>query len=494
MAVSVGLVTLFTVTCLSTKAVLLPDMDMGQVTVSISTPTGTEVEQTNDITERIARIVEDNVPELDSMYYIARPESSSVNLKLVGRSDRSRTSVQIANDLRPLMQDIAGCEVTVSASDMGGMLSGSDISVDITGNDYQTLGVIANDLAQQIGALPDAVEVTTSLARQVPQVQVTMKREVASQYGLTAATVGAAVRSELTGATATRVTINNKELNVVVRGNGESANNLEALRSMSVSTPLGGSVPLSTVANVDVVLAPQTINRTDQSRRVSVTGSTISGNTTAMTGQINKILANYALPEGYNAEISGAYTDMMDSFGDLILALVVALGLVYFVLASQFESFIMPVIVMMILPVAFTGALFALPVTGRDLSMISLVSLIMLAGTVVNASIILVDYIKQRRERGESREEAILNACPLRVRPVLMTTMTTVLAMVPMALAIGDTNEMMGDMGITMISGMVISTLITLVFTPVYYSVIDNLSRLFTRKKAKQPQIVETAE
>ena len=147
----------------------------------------------------------------------------------------------------------------------------------------------------------------------------------------------------------------------------------------------------------------------------------------------------------------------------------------------------MPVIVMMILPVAFTGALFALPVTGRDLSMISLVALIMLAGTVVNASIILVDYIRQRRERGESRQEAILHACPLRIRPVLMTTLTTILALVPMALGIGDTNEMMSDMGITMISGMVISTVITLIFTPVYYSVIDNLSHIFRRKPKSVP-------
>ncbi len=225
----------------------------------------------------------------------------------------------------------------------------------------------------------------------------------------------------------------------------------------------------------------------NQARQISVTGDTISGDTTAMTAQIQEILDNYTLPDGYTAQISGAYTDMMDSFSDLLLALVVALGLVYFVLASQFESFLMPVIVMMILPVAFTGALFALPVTGRDLSMISLVALIMLAGTVVNASIILVDYIRQRRERGESREEAILHACPLRIRPVLMTTLTTILALVPMALGIGDTNEMMSDMGITMISGMVISTVITLIFTPVYYSVIDNLSHIFRRKPKSVP-------
>ena len=250
-----------------------------------------------------------------------------------------------------------------------------------------------------------------------------------------------------------------------------------------VASAYGGYVPLSSVAEVNVELAPQSITRVNQSRQITVTGDTISGNTTAMTKQIKEILAEYPMPEGYTAESGGSYADMMDSFSDLLLALLVALGLVYFILASQFESFLMPVIVMMILPVAFAGALFALPLTGRDLSMISLVALIMLAGTVVNASIILVDYIQTRRARGESREEAILNACPLRIRPVMMTTLTTILAVVPMALGMSGAAEMMADMGVTMISGMVVSTVITLLFTPVYYSVIDNISHIFHRRK-----------
>ena len=178
---------------------------------------------------------------------------------------------------------------------------------------------------------------------------------------------------------------------------------------------------------------------------------------------------------------------MMENFSDLGLALIVSVGLVYFVLASQFESFVMPVIIMMILPIAFAGALFALPLTGKDLSMISLVSLIMLAGTVVNASIVLVDYIKQRRDRGETREGAILHACPLRIRPVLMTTLTTILALVPTALGMtGKMNEMMSDMGTTMIAGMLVSTVITLLFTPVYYCVIDDLTHRRERRKAKK--------
>ena len=486
MVASVALVLFFSVCCLTTNMVLLPSMDMGQVSITISMPIGSQVDETTVIADRVAEIAQRETPELTSIYYTTQAETATVSLTLTEKSQRNRSSDDVADALRPYLQDIAGCEISITASDMTAMMGGSEISVDITGEDYSTLSMIAGDLASQISALPDAVEVSTTVADQVPQVEVTMNREAASMYGLTAATVGAAVRSELTGATATTVTIDNKVLDVVVRGDGAAAESLDALRSMPVASPRGGYVPLSAIANVNVVQAPQTINRVNQSRQVSITGSTLSGDLTAMTKEINAILNAYQMPEGYTAEISGSYTEMMESFSDLLLALVVALGLVYFVLAAQFESFLMPVIIMMILPVAFSGALFILPVTGRDMSMIALVALIMLAGTVVNNSIILVDYIKIRRDMGESREEAILKACPLRIRPVMMTTITTVIAMIPMALAMGNTLEMMSDMGLTMMSGMTISTIITLVFTPVYYSVIDNMVLRFTEKRKQK--------
>ena len=488
MLVSVGLVVFFVGCCLTTNMVLLPSMDMGQISITISTPIGSQVDETTAIADRVAAIAQENVPELESIYYTSQAESASVALILSDKSDRDRSSDEVADSLRPLLRNIAGCEMTITSSDMTALMGGDEISLDITGDDYDTLAMIAADLTERIGALEDAVDVTNSVAEQVPQVKVTMNREAAAQYGLTAAQVGAAVRDQLTGSTATTVTIDNKELDVVVKGDGSAAESLDALRSMSIATAMGGYVPLSSVANVEVVQAPQTINRVNQSRQVSITGSTLSGDITAMTASINQILDAYQLPEGYTVSISGSYEEMMDSFTDLLLALLVALGLVYFVLAAQFESFAMPVIIMMILPVAFSGALFALPLTGRDLSIISMVSLIMLAGTVVNNSIILVDYIKIRRERGESREDAILKACPLRIRPVMMTTLTTVLAMVPMATAMGDTLEMMSDMGVTMMSGMIISTIVTLLFTPVFYSVIDSISHGFGRKKRKKLQ------
>lgn len=494
MLISVALVVLFAATIVNTKMVLIPAMDQGTVSIDISLPVGSEVEQSAAIAQKVAAAVEEHVPETRDMYYLAEGQSVTFGVNLVDRAERTRSSFDVEDALRPILNDIPGCKISVSASGSMAGFSGSDISVHITGDDYAMLSLLADDLTRQISALPDAIEVENSLSQQVTQVRVRMNRDTAAQYGLTAASVGSAVRAELTGVTATAVTIDNQEYNVMVKGDGSTASSLDALKSMPVPTPVGGSVPLSSVANVTLEEAPQTISRDNQHRQVTITGSTLSGDTAAITKQINAILDGFAMPQGYTAETAGGYEDMIENFSDLLLALAGALLLVYFVLAVQFESFAMPVIVMMILPVAFLGALFALPVTGRDLSMLSLVALIMLAGTVVNASILLVEYIKVRRRMGESREEAILQACPLRIRPILMTTLTTVLAMLPMALGWGQANEMLSDMGIVMISGMVISTLITLIFTPVYYSVIDQLSHSFSRRKKQSRPAASEAQ
>jgi len=476
MLASVALLAAFVVIIASSQMSLLPDMDMGMIQINASTPIGSSLEDNVNICEKISAVVEENVDELDSFYYIASDSQVQVEVNLVGKSERDQSTTEVVKELRGKLADIAGAEITVSSMDMGAMMTGEEISVAVNGEDYDTLLMITNELSGMISSLPDAVDISTSASEQIPQVHVTINRQAASQYGLTAAAIGAAVRSELTGSTATTVTINNKDIDVVVKGDGFSGTSLDALRSMPVSSNYGGSVPLSSVASVDVVLSPNTITRSNQQRQITITGATVSGSTAGVSRDIQKILDSYTFPDGYSASIGGEYEDMMENFSDLGLAILVAVGLVYFVLASQFESFVMPVMIMMILPLAFAGALVILPVTGNNVTMISLVALIILSGTVVNASIILVDSIKQRRDAGAERSEAILEACPLRVGPVLMTTLTTILALVPMALGLGEANEMLSSMGLAMISGMSISTVITLLFTPVYYCVIDNLT------------------
>ncbi|MBQ6058917.1 MAG: efflux RND transporter permease subunit [Clostridia bacterium] len=483
--VSLALVCFFGIVSVSVGAELLPDMDQGAVTVDVSMPLGSELVETAAIADRISPIILENVPELDDFYYSASSSSASFVVNLVELKDRQRSAREIADDLRTHLTDIAGCSITVDSSSTASMLTGSQISVRLTGDDYDRLSGLADQLVQRISQLPDAINVESSAARRTPQVNIAINREKAAGFGLTPATIGAAVRSELTGASSTTLHLGGKEIEISIKGDSVSSTSLDALRAMPLSTPYG-FVPLELVADVEVELAPLSISRRNQSRVITVSGSTLSGDTVAMTQSIHAILENFPLPEGYFAETSGSYEDMVETFRTLGRALIIAIGLVYFVLASQFESFLMPIIIMMVLPIAFLGGVFGLPVTGQKISMVAIIGIIMLSGVVVNACIVLVDYINIRRSRGEPREEAILNACPRRVRPVLMTTLTTILGLMPMVFDRGEGAELMAGMAIVMVVGMLVSTVVTLFFTPIYYSLLDDFSHLGQRRREKK--------
>ena len=484
MVASCGLLVAFGLSIFLAGFELIPDIDQSTLSVSISLPVGSETEEAERVAEAVTEVVLDTIPELESVYYTTGGGTLSsmtgggptVGVNLIPMDDRDRSAAEIARQLRLDLADIAGAELSVSSAGVMDMsaLTGSAISLTLSGNDYDALTETSERLTRALAEIPDAVEVTSSASEQVPEVNVTLRREVATQYGLTAATVGSAVRSQLTGTTATTLKVDGEEISVVVRGDSNSGSSLDALRSMPITTPLGSSVPLGLIAEITVDLAPQSILRVNQSRTITITGDSASGDSVAIAEAVEKVVEEFQAPEGVQIEIGGENTEMISAYMDMGYALVVALGLVFFVLASQFESFLMPVIIMMILPVSLIGSLFLLPFFGMKVSLLAFVGVIMLAGVVVNSSIVLVDYIKIRRGRGEDKETAILNACPRRVRPVLMTTLTTILGLLPMVFGTGEGGEIMQPMSLVMITGLVISTAVTLLFTPIYYSLLDS--------------------
>lgn len=478
---------------------LIPEMDEGEVSVTVSMPNGSTMEDTAAIEDRIAAIAVDTIPELEQIYYstgsstsiMSSSSGASVTISLVDLDQRDRSSADIAKQLRHDLQDIAGCELTVSTSSTMSMSTDSDISVELTGDDYDQLAETADDLANQISALPDAINVESSAGEQTPRVAVKINRENASRFGLNAATIGGLVRGELTGSTATTLRMNGEEYDVTVAGDEDVATSLDALRSMQIPTMTGGTVPLSMVADVYTELSPQSIVRKNQKETVTITGESESGDSNAIKTAVDDIVAKYELPDGVEVgEGDTAASQIAETTGTLMLALAVAIVLVYFILATQFNSFSLPIAIMLILPIGLLGSMILLWPTGNHVSMVALLGVIILAGTVVNSSIVLIDYTLQRRQRGEDKNTAILNACPRRVRPVLMTAMTTILGLVPMVCSSGEGSEMMKPMGVVMMTGMVISTIATLFITPVYYSLTDSvaarLSGLF--KKIKLPK------
>lgn len=481
---------------------LIPETDQGQISVSISMPNGSTMEDTAAIQDRIAGIVMDTVPETKQIYYstgdstsiMSSASGASVTVSLVDLDKRDRSAQEVTKQLRRDLADIAGCEITVSASESMGMSTDSDISVELTGSDYDQLADTANDLVQKIEAIPDAINVESSAGEQTPRVAVKVRRENASRFGLTPAAIGGLVRGELTGSTATTLRMNGEEYDVTVSGDEDVATSLDSLRSMQLPTATGGNVPLSSVADVYTELSPQSIVRKNQKETVTITGESESGDANAITEKVNALLDSYEAPEG--VEIGNGDTmasQMAETTGSLMLALAVAIALVYFILATQFNSFALPIAIMLILPIGLLGSMILLAPTGNHVSMVALLGVIILAGTVVNSSIVLIDYTLQRRERGEDKNTAILNACPRRVRPVLMTALTTILGLVPMVFSGGEGSEMMKPMGIVMMTGMVVSTIATLFITPVYYSLTDSVAerlkklvRLPHRKNGKR--------
>ena len=482
-AVTFGICVISVVSIALAGSELIPEMDQGQISVSVGMPNGSTMEETAAIQDRIVAIAEETIPEMEQVYYstgssssvMSSTSGSSVTITLADLEDRDRSSNEVASQLRRDLADIAGCEITVSASSMS-VGEGSDISLQLTGEDYDQLAEAANGLAAEIEALPDAINVESSAGEQVPRVAVKINRENASRFGLTASTIGALVRGELTGSTATTPRMGGEEDAVTVSGDETLTQDIDALKSLQLPSAAGGTVPLSMVADVYTELSPQTIERIDQYETVTITGESESGDSVGITAAVDALLADYQLPEGVEIEEGDtAASSIAETTQSLMTALMVAILLVYFILASQFNSFVLPVAIMLILPIGLLGSMMLLWPTGYKVSMVALLAVIILAGTVVNSSIVLVDYILQRRERGEDKDTAILNACPRRVRPVLMTALTTILGLVPMVFSGGEGSEMMRPMGIVMMTGMVISTIATLFITPVYYSITDSI-------------------
>ena len=499
---ALGIFVLSTIACMViicfAGVTLIPAMDQSTVSITANLPIGSELYECEEIGDKIVEIVYKEVPEkiLESVSYSSGggsfmssltggAGSVSVTVNLVSKTKRSESVDDISNMLREKLADIAGAEISVSSSGMMDMssLSGDAISLSISGNNYTELLNVTNDLVNEISKIPDAIEVESSASDQTSQINVYINRENASRFGLTSATIGTSVYSELSGSTKTELKVDGDEIDINVMGDTRLTKSIDELKNLLITTPAGGNVPLGLVADVKVELAPLSIARSNQSRTITITGDSLSDNAASITQEVNKIIDNYNFPKGITVEQNGEMANIEETFGTLLYALIVALGLVYFVLAVQFESFIMPIIIMLILPLGLLGSLVGLPLTGNPISMPAFIGVIMLAGVVVNSSIILVDYIRIRRDRGEDKNTAILNACPLRIRPVLMTTLTTILGLVPMAVGWGEGSEMMAPMAIVMITGMILSTIVTLLFTPVFYSVIDTITEKFRIKE-----------
>ena len=472
----------------------MASMDEGVATISVDLPNGTDLDTTEETTLEVLYRLQD-IPEADVVYanvgsgmLSSGTNSASITMNLVDAKDRKRSTEEVCDDIEKLLADIPGADITVSSSDSAmGSLASADVTMNVYGYDAATLVDVEDELIDKLSQVDGLSDVEGSTGDTVPEAKVTIDRAKASQYGITTASVAGALSTAISGSTATQYKLDGTEIDVVIRYDTNSVNYLTDLNNLTVTSAYGTQVPLSDVATVTMDESATTIMRENQKNYITISANADNMSTSEAQKLVEKAMADIELPDGCTYQFSGMMEKMNDTFRSLEIAMVVAVLLVYMIMASQFESLRYPFIVMFSMPLAITGAILGLLITGNTITMPAMMGFVMLIGMVVNNGIVLVDYTNQLMDRGMNCYDALTSAGPRRLRPILMTTLTTVLGMVPMALATSEGSEMMQALAIAVIFGLTLSTVVTLIFIPVLYMWMNERKRKSNaRKTAKR--------
>lgn len=474
-----------------------PTVDQGQIEIEVSLPKGSSFSETLEAVQKVEKIVSE-IPEVEMVWASiggqqlgmimggSARDQGSITAVLKPLGQRNRTTQQVGEEIRQKVKEIAGCQIQVNASGgfagLGLGIMGASISISIKGQDLSVLKKIADDVVEIVSNVPGTREVRSSFEEGRPELRIVIDRQRASQYGLNVAMISSAVQSQLQGVVATRYKEEGTEIDVRVQLPDDGLFKAQHVENLMVTSPLGVSVPLKSVARFEYAQGPVRIERHDQSRVVTVSGSYEGRSFGDVMKDIQERLDDYPLPEGYFIEYGGEQEQLLQAFSDLRLVLVLGVVLVYMIMASQFESLIHPFTVMFTVPLAFTGGLMGLLIAGKPLSVPAFLGFIMLVGIVVNNGIVLVDYINRLRENSVNLKPAIVQAGVTRLRPVLMTSLTTILGLLPLALGLGESSELQVPLAVTVMSGLTFSTFLTLVVIPVIYSLIDDFGKWISRK------------
>lgn len=481
----------------------IPKMDQGMITITAKLPPGTVLEETEKLAKQIEKTAMET-PEFDMLYSsvgggASGPVGNSASsnriemfMFLVDLEKRERSSEQVVIELREKLNSLAGAEIVVK--EMAGMDTGAPIQVNLRGDDLAVMDDISQIIAGEIKSIPGAVNVETSLDAKQQEYQVVVDPQLASLYGLNTSQILSVVRTAFDGEKATTYRTGEDEIDVRIKLPEEYKEDIGYLERLRITTPGGANIPLSSVATLVKEDVPQTIKRADQTKEVQITGDISGRDLGSIMKDVQAKIDKIQLPEGYYVQVGGQSEDMAESFTSLGLALILSIVLVYMVMAAQFESLLSPFIIMFSIPPTFIGVVVGLLIMNTALSVMALIGYILLIGIVVNNAIVLIDFVDQLRKDGMERNQAILKAGPVRLRPILMTTLSTILAILPLAFGGGSGNEGQAPMAIVVAFGLGFSTLITLVLIPVVYTLFDDLKQKvknFKRKKTSSKPSVQ---
>lgn len=470
------------------KTEFFPHSDGGRLSIDITLPVGTAQATTAQTAASIYEDIIELVPEVKILNYtfgqadtdnaFASMQNNgthviSMNIDLGSVDERERSTAEIADVVRGVLANYPQIRKGV-VTEGGGMMGGaSSIKLEIYGYDFNKTDRIAKYLQSQMVEHRDIFsQVTLSRDEYTPELQMDFDRTKLALNGLTSATAGAAFSAAMAGSVASYYREDGDEYNIRVRYAPEFRSSIEDIENITITTPAGKTVKMRELGTIKETSVPPTIERKDRERYISV--SAVLANGAALSDAValsQSIIDDTDIPSDISVEIAGDYEDQQDMFGDLLVLMILIVILVYMVMASQFESFMSPFVIMFSLPFALVGVILGLSITGTPLGVMSMIGIIILLGIVVKNGIVLIDYTILLRERGMGVVEASVKAAQSRLRPILMTTLTTVLGMLPMAIGIGEGSEMWKSLGMTVCWGLTISTVVTLVLIPTVYCI-----------------------
>jgi HAE1 family hydrophobic/amphiphilic exporter-1 len=468
-----------------------PTYDSGEFNINVMAPAGTSIERSKELMAQVEKEVM-AIPELESAYMVVGTNRqvyrSMVGIRLVDSSKRSRSMMQIMDSLRVQFRNVKGLKVSVSTGQSQGRGDSRPIQVALRGPELDTLNQYANTLAEKIKQIPGTTDVDISSEQSEPEVQVKFDPNRLGDVGLDATAAGKAVQIAFLGSTAkNQYNVADSDYDIRVQLKQENRLSLEDVANLRISGQ-HGFVRLGDIAEVKLSSGPTQIDREDRQRQVIVYANAVGTSPGEVIAKVKEFIPGLNLPMGYTHKLVGQAQMMESSFKEISKALILAVVLIYMVLAAEFESFIHPLTIMLSLPFSLVGAVLGLLIAGNTINIMSLIGVIMLMGLVTKNAILLVDYANQQREQGVPIIEALVEAGSVRLRPILMTTMAMIFGMLPIALGIGAGAEIRSSMGVALIGGLITSTFLTLVIIPLVYLLIDKMQNYF---KEEKPDLTE---
>ncbi len=474
----------------------LPQTDDGKATISVKLPDATAIHITDALAEKIEKALIEKYKDIDVLYssvggfWFAGGVSSysnqiRFNIQLVDKNIRKKPTADFVKSLKPFLTKMMpkDAELKITRPRIRGMRIGSadeSFEIKIFGPEISKLQQYSDDMISRLSSVEGLVNLDTSLNLSRPEIHITFDRKRLSDYGLSAASVGETVKANLTGVVATRFTDPKYEEDFDIRViyQREMFSDIKKMRSMLIPTNSGMSVTLGDIASITSAFGPAEIERENRSRLVRVLGDAQGVSVGQVTESAKKILQNFKLDEQYRFEIAGEAESIAESNRTLMIAALMALFLVFGIMAVQFESLKDPLVIMFTVPFAVIGAVLALAMTGTAFSAVVFLGIILLIGIAVNNGIVMVNYFGVlRSEYGKTIYEAVMEGAPTRLRPVLMTSITTIAGMIPISLGFGEGSEMLAPLGITVIGGLMMATVLTLFVVPSIYMIFNNSNR-----------------